>query len=243
MLSKKEKQAAYERLYRTLTSRHSIGIRNILNKQVETFLQAPSLNVPVFDDEPLQQYMFTMYSEVVTNAVATELANARSAGYLPLEHRVDDILRSIIRTFYFDKIASRISEVTRTTTDLIKTTIRSVFKKNPTATTQDIRNSILNMNSDRAKVIANTEVLTATNFGANTAFELLGGGLTKAWLTSRDVKVRDAHRVADDQRMNENGKFFVGGQELAYPGDPAGSAANIINCRCTIYLVQINQTN
>jgi hypothetical protein len=28
--------------------------------------------------------------------------------------------------------------------------------------------------------------------------------------------------------------FEVGGEMLMYPGDPAGSAGNVINCRCAI---------
>ena len=31
--------------------------------------------------------------------------------------------------------------------------------------------------------------------------------------------------------MDKN--FLVGGEELSYPGDSRGSAANVINCRCT----------
>ncbi len=27
--------------------------------------------------------------------------------------------------------------------------------------------------------------------------------------------------------------FIVGGEQLQYPGDPAGSAWNVISCRCT----------
>jgi hypothetical protein len=28
--------------------------------------------------------------------------------------------------------------------------------------------------------------------------------------------------------------FIVSGEELMYPGDPSGSAGNVINCRCAI---------
>jgi len=32
--------------------------------------------------------------------------------------------------------------------------------------------------------------------------------------------------------------FIVDGESLDYPGDPSGSAANVINCRCGVsYLV------
>ncbi len=33
--------------------------------------------------------------------------------------------------------------------------------------------------------------------------------------------------------MAYNEAFTVGGEKLMYPGDSAGSASNIINCRCT----------
>ena len=32
-------------------------------------------------------------------------------------------------------------------------------------------------------------------------------------------------------------KFLVGGTEMAYAGDPAGGAANTVNCRCVIIYV------
>ena len=28
--------------------------------------------------------------------------------------------------------------------------------------------------------------------------------------------------------------FLVGGEQLLYPGDPAGSSENVINCRCSV---------
>lgn len=35
-----------------------------------------------------------------------------------------------------------------------------------------------------------------------------------------------------DQEFNK--PFFVGGEEIEYPGAPNASAGNVINCRCTI---------
>ena len=31
-----------------------------------------------------------------------------------------------------------------------------------------------------------------------------------------------------------DGEFIVGGEALSYPGDPKGSADNVINCRCVV---------
>ena len=60
----------------------------------------------------------------------------------------------------------------------------------------------------------------------------------KNWNAVLDSKTRAAHVQADFTyyanpiRLNET--FIVMGESLKYPGDPNGSAANIMNCRCTM---------
>lgn len=54
------------------------------------------------------------------------------------------------------------------------------------------------------------------------------------WLSAHDQYTRDAHADADGQIAKKGVKFLVWGERLAYPGDPSGSAKNVINCRCTI---------
>lgn len=47
-------------------------------------------------------------------------------------------------------------------------------------------------------------------------------------------RTRDDHAAAHGQEALLGGMFSVGGESLAYPGDPAGSPGNIINCLCTL---------
>jgi len=57
----------------------------------------------------------------------------------------------------------------------------------------------------------------------------------KAWITSGDDAVRPDHRQAGSDYaagIPIDQPFIVGGEPLSYPGDPTGSAGNIINCRC-----------
>jgi|TARA_R110000824_G_scaffold196949_2_gene380209 hypothetical protein len=56
--------------------------------------------------------------------------------------------------------------------------------------------------------------------------------MRKWWITRGDSKVRPAHVAADGQEAVD-GYFSVGGELLRYPKDPNGSAANVINCRCS----------
>lgn len=61
-----------------------------------------------------------------------------------------------------------------------------------------------------------------------------GYEIVKEWVAVVDSRTRDAHKKADGQRVPINEPFIVNGEKLMYPGDPNGSAENIINCRCTM---------
>ena len=57
-------------------------------------------------------------------------------------------------------------------------------------------------------------------------------GLKKQWRRSGKLRSRIAHDAVDGQ-IRETGKpFSVGGASLMYPRDPAGPAAETINCGC-----------
>jgi hypothetical protein len=56
----------------------------------------------------------------------------------------------------------------------------------------------------------------------------------KQWLSSGLDKMREWHAEADGQTQYVEDPFIVNGEDLMYPGDPAGDASNIINCECTM---------
>lgn len=60
------------------------------------------------------------------------------------------------------------------------------------------------------------------------------GGAYKRWVAVHDDRVRAAHQAADGQEVPLGSSFLVGGEPLAYPGDPRGSAHNVVNCRCVL---------
>lgn len=66
-----------------------------------------------------------------------------------------------------------------------------------------------------------------------------GGVVSKQWIRKRphDSRTRKAHRKADGQIRPLGNAFKVGGEALQFPGDPAGSAGNIVNCRCTLLIL------
>jgi uncharacterized protein with gpF-like domain len=84
----------------------------------------------------------------------------------------------------------------------------------------------------RAALIARTETHGAAGAGAHQAAKQTGLRLKKEWLAADDERTRQAHAEADGAIVDVDQPFIVGGEALMYPGDPSGSAGNVINCRC-----------
>jgi len=95
---------------------------------------------------------------------------------------------------------------------------------------------------NRATVIARTETIGALNAGRSDAFSAVaqetGEKLEKLWLATDDSRTRTTHRQAEGQRVPVGQRFNVGGFELDFPGDPSGPAQEVIQCRCTMLLVE-----
>ncbi|MFC4060236.1 phage minor head protein [Planomonospora corallina] len=88
----------------------------------------------------------------------------------------------------------------------------------------------------RAERIARTEVVSVWNRASLDAAMGLPDGARpayKTWLATADERTRPAHWEADGFTVPLAAPFMVAGEPLLYPGDPAGSPAVVINCRCT----------
>ncbi|MFV2015815.1 MAG: phage minor head protein [Candidatus Heimdallarchaeota archaeon] len=88
---------------------------------------------------------------------------------------------------------------------------------------------------NRAKKIARTEINSASNLGGFEAvnFTAKQNDLTikKIWITAGDARVRPSHREVSREVVPIDDRFSNG---MLYPGDPAGGAGEVINCRCTL---------
>ena len=94
----------------------------------------------------------------------------------------------------------------------------------------------------RAETIARTETLGAIHGASHQAFVQVAGQLEpgqqlrRFWVYTHDNRTRDAHvRIPglNPQGVEPEGRYRTPLGPLRYPHDPAGTPANIINCRCT----------
>ncbi|HKU51590.1 MAG TPA: phage minor head protein, partial [Nitrospira sp.] len=95
---------------------------------------------------------------------------------------------------------------------------------------------VLGTTDTRARAIARTEVIGASNAGAMQQLELLGedAPARKTWLATRDGRTRLSHAAANGQTVDFVAPFTVGGAKFDYPGDPDAPASERVNCRCTL---------
>ena len=99
-----------------------------------------------------------------------------------------------------------------------------------------LRSRFNKLSAYQAERIVRTEATYAANLGAErSALDMFGSdGLQKEWLTSVDGRERASHRSTNGQVVDMDKPFNVGGELLMMPGDPRGSARNVVNCRCAV---------
>ncbi len=138
--------------------------------------------------------------------------------------------------------------------DIIRQLQRGALK--PAATALLINNQAVIWAAEDEETVRNAalriaagQVLPAISTGEHIAGvvvnQLIGAGqvqpgqvsapnrVVKTWQTVGDALVRKWHVAANGQQRDILDLFAVGPDALMYPRDPAGSAGNVINCRCS----------
>ena len=83
--------------------------------------------------------------------------------------------------------------------------------------------------------IARTETTFASAFAAMRAASQSNYEMTKEWISVKDDRTRNDHRIENGQIVDFDEPFIMNdGTQMQYPGDPKGTPGQVINCRCTI---------
>ena len=101
-------------------------------------------------------------------------------------------------------------------------------------------------NPHRARVIARNETHTATVKSMDETIKSTRIEMMREWISAKDDRTRTRLRGnafehfmqfpagPDGEKTTMDGKFTGTGEALSFPGDPSGSAANTILCRCVV---------
>jgi Phage Mu protein F like protein len=99
-----------------------------------------------------------------------------------------------------------------------------------------LQQGIAHLADTTALMQARTDLNGLANGASLQSVQALGDAAppTKTWLATEDERTRETHSEADGQEVPIDQPFQVGDDLLMYPGDPDGSDAEVINCRCTL---------
>lgn len=161
----------------------------------------------------------------------------KTVGIAQVVPQIDHTVLAIMQDFSADLVGGLAKSATMKINNEL--TLGLMGQKSPYEVMQAVgRNlkdkSIFKSIADRAEAITRTEagrVLSAAGQARMEKAALVVPGLQKEWRHSHIAKVpRPAHLAAEGQIRDIDKPFNVGGQELMYPRDPAGSARNTVRC-------------
>ena len=200
----------------------------------------------------LTRLMETMWRASMVQMAEHMTGTERSwAGKLEAKNLSDveptEVVDRLMSAWMADVGARKITQITDTTKEDIRRTIEAGLRGGLSERdiAKRIRDAAPTKSASRAQTIARTEVHAASQASAQEVAEQSGVAMVRVWVSSQGERTRTIadgaafdHLAADGQRVGMNEPFVIeginGDELLQYPGDPMGSAANVIQCRCSV---------
>lgn len=238
----KKQHSIYERKAYRIVQKHISTIIKRLPKNASLYTFHVEVDVAIMREDIVKMYR-EIYQTIgidYGNKINNQLEKTKKANVLFNNELLKEIL-----LFLSSDGGVRITSVRDT---LVSDVIKSIQKSlGENGTVIDLRNaiqSIIEKNQTFYKWqslrIARTETTTSSNFAAIKTAEQSDLVLDKIWISVQDNRTRVIpydHFDINDQKQELEKPFFVGGENIMYPGDTKASAGNVINCRCTIAFV------
>lgn len=208
----------------------------------------------VFLPSDFRQRLDAVYSQMITASITTfaerVFQQGKSAG-VAMERKEDFatfMTNAALRYIGNEAIRQRITSVERTTRLSLIRALAQAFLEglSENETVKTVLEVIGSISKVRARTIARTETHGAANYGSNVAAKKTDLPMRREWISAQDKRTRTTedgdlfdHVGANGQIVGAEEPFQIakldGGTEaLMFPGDPNGSAGNVINCRCSL---------
>ena len=219
------------------------------NKGIESFIADGQTNFQLlFDDKDLLKIYRDLYTDIGMRFAKWYVNNFQKFITKAVDtSSFDDIWRDSFGAYGSAVGAQRVTLVAGTAKKtLIDITQR--LMRDPEFMTlgavergRILRNQFNRYSQFQSERLVRTEATAAANFATTQAAQTIfpPEQMQKEWIASFDDRTRDTHSEADGQIVMANNTFLVGGQQMMFPGDPAGGAAEVINCRCSVAYIPI----
>jgi SPP1 gp7 family putative phage head morphogenesis protein len=151
-----------------------------------------------------------------------------------------DVTNPKVAKWIDEKAFKFAKEITDTTQDKLRKTLKEAIDEGESIDQVEKRiGDVFDIAvGSRTEMIARTETISASNAGSLAAYEQSGVVEKKEWLATQDDRTRESHLAVDGETVGIDERFSNG---LLFPGDPSGSADEVIQCRCTLLASQITE--
>jgi SPP1 gp7 family putative phage head morphogenesis protein len=252
-MTNKQKRAyakAFDKYSATVENKYRPQIEAALNRQVKQFIDyaenvgfanALTLIDHVVTVKPIEDVLKRLYlvegkksgRREQQHLNATFGAELKSAPGMYTTKSIDfftDWLDSL-RMFFFNEGFLAVTRITETTRNWLREKTSKAVDEGKTF--PQIRDELITdgINRSRANVIVRTEVITVLNNANHVAAEDSDLVFIREWSATLDKRTRHTHVAINGEVITGDQHFSNGGM---YPGDPALSAKERIQCRCTV---------
>jgi hypothetical protein len=229
-------------LQRRYERRYEKQIFTALKKQMQPYLDAikeADANINRFDlitPAPLSDTLESLYV-----VAGTAYAEAMYSAIQPPTKATKEALRAgwrdFMRLFAVRNLPQTLININETSQKIIRNIVLAGLNEGLGALqiATNIQESVSLIFRNRAKLIARTEMVIATNNAAMQSAATSDFMYEKKWIPATDTRTRPDHaemRSKDWIPFNEN--FSVGGVEMQQPGAAGAPAAQVCNCRCKV---------
>lgn len=209
-------------IYAALQSQISDAVAIIKNKG----LNASQGNIHVMNSE-IGKAVTELYRAAAIQAIKKYRLNRKAAfGFN------EDFVKSVLDFFGKYLLNNVVIPISQTTINFIEQVLQKAISLGwgVDQTVKELEDS--EITKVRARMIVRTETVRATNFAQLVAADNEDYEVQKKWIAIEDKRTRPSHSHAGvDGELVDLYEPYSNG--LMFPGDPQGSAEEVINCRCT----------
>lgn len=231
----RQQERAWERAFRRLFAAQADATLKRLegNSRAKRITEGRAEPQEIFDPA-----FWSARTAAETEALFEALANA---AFVRLSDKLGvsfDLEAEFAQEFIQSRANQLAGQVTTTTYEAIKDALAAGVAEGEAIPdlAARIRAVFADASANRATTIARTEVIGGFGAATRSAITGLPSDVVAAvqWIATRDGRTRESHASADGQIVAVVAPFQVGGASMLYPGDPAGPADEVVNCRCAL---------
>lgn len=233
----------YERVFRKVLMDQ---VKLIADNIDSTFIDNYDVLIPaMLDNEGMKEAFVNLYQKVGVAFRDQYLTSLKNRGISYSKKGLEEDLWTETMTSYAEMtLAGRVALMDQTTKEILLKMVRDSIQAGvdnglsiesiATKIKHDLYDKYPNYAKHRGRTIAQTEVVSASNYSSYRAALDSGVMAKKVWLTAPyGLSKTERHNLVEgltEQRPAMNEPFIVNGARMQHPGDPNGGAENVINC-------------